>query len=200
MSLKHSAALLAASISLIAAPAALASGSGSGNTSTTGNTAGGGGPAGSAGFGAGGASGTSGANGGGSGGSGGGGGTASGNPTNNPAPTCTIATLASTFAWDPVGPTSLDIFTHIVIPAGCPGRSSFQIVWQDVTSGARPFNYFDSTGLATSGGANAVTPGADKTIAWGGITLGDAYSVHAEIDTASGQLITQANETVVATP
>jgi hypothetical protein len=200
MSLKHSAALLAASLSLIAAPAALASGSGSGNTSTTGTTSVPGGPAGSAGFGAGGASGTSGINGGGGGGTGGGGGgTASGNPTNSPAPTCTIATLASTFSWDPVSPTSLDIFTHIVIPAGCPGRSSFQLVWQDVTSGGS-FDYFNSTGLATSGSAGAVTPGTDLTIGRGGLTLGDTYTVHAEIDTASGQLITQTNETVVAAP
>jgi hypothetical protein len=198
MSLKHSAALLAASLSLIAAPAALASGSGSGNTSTTGITTLPGGPAGSAGFGAGGASGTSGINGGGGGGAGGSGGTASGNPTNSPAPTCTIATLASTFSWDPVVPTTLDIFTHIVIPAGCPGRSSFQLVWQDVTAGAGSFNYFNSTGLATSGSATAVTPGTDLTIGRGGLTLGDTYTVHAEIDTASGQLITQTNETVVA--
>jgi hypothetical protein len=197
MSLKLSAALLAASLSLVAAPAALASGSGSGNTSTTGNTTVPGGPAGSAGFGAGGASGTSGINGGGSGGTGGGGGTASGNPTNSPPPTCTITTLASSFAWDPAGPTTqLDIFTHIVIPAGCPGRSSFQLVWQDVTSGGS-FDYFNSTGLATSGNASAVTPGTDLTIGRG-VTPGDTYTVHAEIDTASGQLITQMNETVVA--
>jgi hypothetical protein len=197
MSLKHSAALLAASLSLIAAPAALASGSGSGNTSTTGTTSVPGGPAGGAGFGAGGASGTSGINGGGGGGAGGGGGTASGNPTNSPAPTCTITTLASTIAWDPIGlTTQLDVYTHIVIPAGCPGRSSFQLVWQDLTSGGS-FDYFNSTGLATSGNASAVTPGTDLTIVRG-VTPGDTYAVHAEIDTASGQLITQTNEAPVA--
>jgi hypothetical protein len=192
MNLKHSVALLAVSASLIAAPAAMANGSGNGNSSLPGNPTAGGGPANSAGFGAGGASGTSGVNGGG----GGAGGAASGNSSNNPPATCTISTFNTTVSVDPAnGLTAAR--TAVAIPAGCPGRSSFSVQYINQVTGAVEYTYFNSTGLATSGSANATTPGTSTTVAVDGLAWATAYTVHIEIDSGTGQLITQLNQSVV---
>lgn len=188
MPLISRAAVLAAGASLLIAPAAFGSGSGSGNSSISGNLGGSGASA--SGFGAGGPSGTSGING------GGGGGAASGNSTNNPPSVCTISTFNTTVGIDPTNGLP-EVSTAVAIPAGCPGRSSFTVQYTNQNTGRIEYTYENSTGLATSGNATAVTPGVSTTVAVEGFAHGTPYTVHIEIDSAGGQLITQLNQTVV---
>lgn len=189
-------ALLACLVPLTSTATAVASGSGTGNVSISSNPTAAGGPAGAAGPGAGGASGTSGAIGGG----GNNGQAASGNTSTALAKLCTIGSVTNSFTASPVQPTqAAQGSTRVVIPSGCPLRSTFLVTYTDAATGALYESYRNNTGLATSNNANAVTPGTDTTVSFG-FPWGSSYTVHVEIDDSAGQFLTAVPDSTLLIP
>jgi hypothetical protein len=204
MSVKYRVAVLTTGALLAIAPAAMASGSGSGNTTTTKGTSTTAGGAASGNPSGGGATGTAPTVAGAGGGAGGGGNATSGNNNAAPPKTCTISSFTNTpgiyQSTGPVPPGIVgtpDITTSLVIPAGCPGHTDWSLAYTDELTGQTVYTTFGSTGAVASGNANAVTPGTSATIDLAGLESATPYDVQLAITTSLGDVLATADQTVV---
>ncbi len=189
MSLKHLTATLAVGAFLTVAPAALASGSGTGNSSTgntTSVTAGGpnslqGGTS---------SGGTA------SGGQSGGGGQTSGNNSAAPPQVCTIASMTESLVSFESGTGLAGIVTSVVIPSGCPNHSLLVINDVDSLTGLTDMSHNLALTTAPSGNANAVSPGLSTTFEDGWAQFSTPYTVQAQIQNANGQVLYEQDQSV----
>jgi hypothetical protein len=182
MSLKHSTALLAASICLIAAPAAFASGRGN---IPFGNGSGGGAQTGS----------SSGSGGGGSSTApqgGGGGGTVT--------RSCTVSVNSTTGTAGTPGSLQAYVESPFTVPVGCPSGSSWSIQYVNVATGVVEHQDFAPTGLNESGGGNqGFTLGTSGTEVFIPASFNTTYLVRMLVEDSQG-VITEQDQTVTTPP
>lgn len=180
MSLKHTAALVAASATLIAAPAAFASGrsnipfgNGSGGGAQTGNQSGSGG----------GGSSTAPQG-------GGGGGTVT--------RSCTVS-VTSTAGSVVVNPTTVQAYVQspFTVPVGCPTGSHWIIQYVNAGTGVVEFQDSGTTGLNESGGGNqGFTLGTSGTEVFIPASFSTTYLVRMFVEDLNDNVITEQDETV----
>jgi hypothetical protein len=184
MSLKSQAAIAVATMFLIAAPQAWASGPGN---IPFGNGSGGGAQSGSqSGSGAGGSSSAP---------QGGGGGA-------TVTRSCTIGTFAnSTALVGELGNFQAAIATQFAVPIGCPIGSFWRLQYFNLTTGQMEFMDFASTGLNdTGGGSKGFTAGTSGTEVYSSAAFNTPYRVHMEIDDVNHNVLAQQDATIVTPP
>jgi hypothetical protein len=179
MSLKHAVALLAASASLIAAPAALASGR---SNIPFGNGSGGGAQSGT----------QSGSGGGGSSTApqGGGGGS-------TVTRSCTVSVSSTTGVAGELGNLQAYVESPFTVPVGCPTGSHWIIQYVNVVTGVVQFQDSGTTGLDESGGGNqGFTLGTSGTEAFIPASFNTTYLVRMFVEDIHDNVITEQDQTV----
>jgi hypothetical protein len=179
MSLKHAVALLAASASLLAAPAALASGrsnipfgNGSGGGAQSGNQSGSG------------AGGTSTAPQGGGGGS-------------TVTRSCTISVSSTTGVAGELGNLQAYVESPFAVPVGCPTGSAWIIQYVNVGTGIVEFQDSAPTGLNESGGGNqGFTLGTSGTEVFIPARFNTPYLVRMLVEDNKDNVIAEQDQTV----